>query len=132
MTHRRADIIRLLEMELNVIEKGGYGRSVREPGKPTEMFRKSVTCINHWFVPAHRTHSCEGCVLLDFVPDKHKRSRDPCHHIPLDETGKTVQDLQAEGQDEILEEAVKNWLRATLKRLKEGPGVDEAAPEVDY
>ncbi len=132
MNQRRTDMIRLLETELDLIEKGGYGRSVREPGKPTEVFQYSVTCINHWLVPGHKPDTCTGCVLLDFVPDRHREVKDACHHIPLNRAGETVQSLKAAGQTDRLEEVVKQWLRATVKRLKEDAGVDQSAPEVDY
>jgi len=35
-----------LKAELDFIEKGGYGRSVRTPWKEERVFRDSVTCLH--------------------------------------------------------------------------------------
>ncbi len=40
------DPIEGLKFELNFIEKGGYGRSVRTPWKEEHVFRDSVTCLH--------------------------------------------------------------------------------------
>ncbi len=40
------DPIEVLKFELNFIEKGGYGRSVRTPWKEERVFRDSVTCLH--------------------------------------------------------------------------------------
>jgi len=112
-------MIRLLETELALIESGGYGRSVREPWKPKSMFQYSVACINHWLVPEHVPDKCEGCLLLDFVPNEHKNEEAACHFIPLNEAGETVQSLEQKGDQDRLEKVVSEWLRATIKRLKE-------------
>jgi hypothetical protein len=124
----KADMIRLLEAELDLIEGGGYGRSVREPWKPVPMFQYSISCINHWFVPNHDPECHEDCALMDFVPDEQKKTGLPCHMIPLNEVGETVHSLEESGNRERLEEAVKEWLRATIKHLKEGLG-DSDQPE---
>lgn len=121
----KRDIIALLETELGVIEAGGYGRPPRarlseaDPWKPKSMFQYSVACINHWVDPLHPPDTCEGCVLLDFVPDEYKNEKVPCHFIPLNEAGDTVNSLEQTGDQERLEKAVANWLRTTLKKLKE-------------
>ncbi|MFQ5737563.1 MAG: hypothetical protein ACE5JX_00985 [Acidobacteriota bacterium] len=112
-------MIELLETELDLIEKGGYERSVREPWRPRSMFQYSVACINHWLVPEHSPETCEGCMLLDFVPEEHRHENAPCHFIPLNEAGETVSSLRRQADRDRLEEAVKGWLRATLRRLKE-------------
>jgi hypothetical protein len=82
------------------------------------MFQHSVSCINHWLIPGHPPDSCEGCLLLDFVPDEQKSQEVPCHLIPLNEAGETVASLELAGDQERLEEAVKDWLKATIKRLR--------------
>jgi hypothetical protein len=122
---RTHDIIRLLETELDLIEKGGYGRSPREPWKAKSMFQYSVACINHWFVPDHPPDKCDGCILLDYVPDEHKQKNAPCHFIPLNEKGETIDMLELTGDQSRLEETVKMWIQATLRDLKE----KEARPE---
>jgi len=114
----KRDIISLLEIELGLVEDGGYGRSPRAPRIPKPMFQHSVSCINHWIDPDHPVDTCEGCVLLDFVPEEHKHREMPCHFILLNEAGETVDSLEQVGDRERLEEVVANWLRSTLRRLK--------------
>ncbi|MBI4469873.1 MAG: hypothetical protein HY650_11200 [Acidobacteria bacterium] len=82
------------------------------------MFQYSVACINHWVDPDHPPETCEGCVLLDYVPDEYKQETVPCHLIPLNEAGDTVTSLELTGDEERLEKAVADWLRTTLTRLK--------------
>lgn len=118
MARDNAELIRLLEAELDVIEGGGYGRSPSEPAKDKPMFYHSLACINHWLVP-EREESCnEDCMLMDFVPAEAKEEELPCHLIVLNEAGDTVKSLAQGGDQERLEREVKNWLRATIARLK--------------
>jgi hypothetical protein len=119
MASDRADMIRLLEAELDLIEGGGYGESPREPRKSRPMFKDSIACIQHWFVPGQEADCHDGCVLMPFVPEKHKQEGLPCHFIPLDESGVTITALEQEGDQEQLQEAVKQWLRTTIERLKQ-------------
>jgi hypothetical protein len=119
MASSKADLIRLLEAELDLIEGGGYGRRAGQPTEDTPPFYHSIVCINHWLVPGRDVECCEGCILLDAVPDEHKREEKPCHLIRLNAAGETVKSLQAAGDRERLELEVKNWLRATIKRFKE-------------
>ncbi len=111
------DILEVLKFELDVIEKGGYGRYVRTPWKPTSTFEDSLTCIN--FGDPARTHPCSECLLMDLVPPERRSESVPCHHIPLDEKGRTVDKIEQRDNQQELEEAVKNWLRGTIKRLEE-------------
>jgi len=111
------DVLETLKFELDFIEKGGYGRSVRTPWKPTSIFQDSLSCIN--FGDPNRTHPCDECLLIDFVPPEHRSDDVPCHHIPLTETGETVDTIERWGDQQELEEAVKNWLRTTIKKLEE-------------
>ena len=46
MSNDKRDILEVLKFELNFLEQGGYGRSVRTPWKPTSLFQDSVTCMN--------------------------------------------------------------------------------------
>src|ERR1700694_5721654 len=88
------DIPELLKTELDFIEKGGYGRSVRTPWKPTSPFRGSLTCVN--YALPEKAHPCSECHLIDFVPAEHRGDELPCHAIPLNETGQTVADLDTD------------------------------------
>ncbi len=115
----KRDIITLLKLELGIIEAGGLGRSPREPWKPKSVFQYSVSCINHWVDPNHPPDTCEGCLLLQFVPDEHLHERVPCHHIPLNSAGETVESLVRRSDQEELEEALERWLKATIRRLED-------------
>ena len=111
------DVLEVLKAELDFIEKGGYGRSVRTPWLPTSTFQDSLSCLN--FGDPERTHPCEECLLMQFVPPEQRKTNIPCHHIPLTATGETVDGLDKKDSQEDMEDAVKSWLRATIKRLEE-------------
>jgi len=110
------DVLEVLKFELEFIEKGGYGRSVRTPWLPTSVFQDSLSCIN--FGDPARSHPCEECLLMQFVPPERRSEQIPCHHIPLSPQGETVHILErCEGQREM-EEVVKRWLRATIEQIE--------------
>ena len=112
------DILELFKEELDFIEKGGYGRSVRTPWKPTSVFQDSLTCLNYGY--PYRAHPCNECHLLDFVSPEHQGKEVPCHFIPLNEAGETIEDLEAEDNEAKLEQKVKDWLRARINEIEEG------------
>lgn len=116
MSDDKRDIVDVLKFELNFLEQGGYGRSVRTPWKPTSIFQDSISCIN--FNDPERPHPCNECLLTDFVPGDLKSEGVPCHHIPLNDDGETVDTLERQGTQIELEEAVIQWLRATIQRLE--------------
>ena len=114
MSDDKRDILEALKFELAFLEQGGYGRSVRTPQTPTRSFQDSLSCLN--FGEPTMPHPCNKCFLTDFVP-KNAQSEDvPCHHIPLNPEGETV-DMLRDHQLK-LEEALGNWLRATIRRLE--------------
>jgi len=118
MTGNKADLIRLLEAELDLIEGGGYGQPAGQPNAQRPMFYHSLVCINHWDVPDHDSECHDNCALLDAVPPEHKNEKLPCHFIPLNPAGDTVESLAARSGQEQVQEQVKIWLRATIERLK--------------
>jgi hypothetical protein len=130
MAGNKEELIKLLEAELDVIEGGGYGSPSGQPGEEKPMFYHSLACINHWLVPGHESECHDDCVLLPWVPAEHKTNAMPCHFIPLNAAGDTVKTLEQKVSREQLEEQVKHWLRATVKRLKEEDAAD--VPEVKY
>jgi hypothetical protein len=110
------DILELLNTELEFIEKGGYGRSVRTPWKATSPFRESLTCVN--YALPEKAHPCAECHLIDFVPAD-KRGEDlPCHAIPLNAAGDTVESLELEDNQVRLEESLKKWMRAKISEIE--------------
>ena len=108
------DILELLKTELDFIEKGGYGRSVRTPWRPTSSFRDSLTCVN--YALPEKTHPCTECHLIDFVPLGRRNEEVPCHAIPLTAAGDTAESL--EGDQTKLEEALKDWMRKKIAEIE--------------
>ena len=102
------DILELLKEELDFIEKGGYGWSVRTPLQSKSTFHDSLSCINYGY--PYRAHPCNECHLLDFVSPEHRTEAVPCHFIPLNTDGDTIeerQDTQAKFELEA-----SDWFRA--------------------
>ena len=120
------DLLELFKEELDFLEKGGYGRSVRTPWKPTSAFQDSLTCINYGY--PYRAHPCGECHLSDFVPADKLCETIPCHHIPLDQTGETIETLEMEDNQQKLERAIKDWLRTQIRRMEE----ERALRELDF
>lgn len=110
------DTLEVLRMELDYLEAGGYGRSVRRPWQPTSIFQDSLSCVNYGY--PYRAHPCRECLLDDFVPAERRGAAVPCHHIPLNEKGETVEDLEVRDNQSRLEEAVKRWLRERIKEIE--------------
>src|SRR6185295_13560138 len=117
MANDDRDILELLKLELDFIEKGGYGRSVHTPWKPTSTFQDSLTCINYGY--PYRAHPCNECHLLDFVSPEHHGTEIPCHYILLNEAGETIEDLEPRDNQAILERKVSEWLRAKINQIEE-------------
>jgi len=115
MAQDQRDTLELLQEELNFIEQGGYGRSVRTPWLPKSIFQDSLSCLNYGY--PYRAHPCSECRLLDFVAPEHRSEAVPCHYIQLDEAGHTVEDLEAEDNEVKLERMVRDWLRSRIDEL---------------
>jgi hypothetical protein len=117
MSDDKRDILEVLKFELNFLEQGGYGRSVRTPWEATSIFQDSPTCIN--FNSPGRPHRCNECLLSDFVPHEAQGESVPCHHIPLNSSGETVNTMERQQNQYKSEAAVKEWLRATIERIEQ-------------
>jgi hypothetical protein len=111
------DILEILQEELDFIEKGGYGRSVRTPWLPKSIFQDSLSCLNYGY--PYRAHPCNDCQLIDFVSKEHQSANIPCHFIPLNEAGETIEDLEANDSQSKLEETLKSWLRAKISAIEQ-------------
>ena len=116
MTQDDRDTIDVLMAELDFVEKGGYGRSVKTPWQPTSIFQDSPSCLN--LGDPAKTHPCSECLLIDFVPPEARTEDVPCHHIPLNASGATIDGLEFEGNRPEMEEAVRSWLRETINKLE--------------
>lgn len=110
------DILEILNDELNFIEKGGYGRSVRTPWQPKSVFQDSLTCIN--YADPDHVHPCNDCHLFGFVAPEHQREEVPCHFIPLNETGETIEGLELADNEAKLERKVKDWLHTRSDEIE--------------
>jgi hypothetical protein len=117
MTQDERDTLDVLKTELNFVKKGGYGRSVRMPRQPTSIFQDSPSCLN--FADLERTHPCSECLLIDFVPEEARTQDVPCHHIPLNSNGDTIDELECQENQGKTEESLENWLRSTISRIEE-------------
>lgn len=109
------DILELLQAELAFIEQGGYGRSVSTPWLPKLAFQDSLTCINYGY--PYRAHPCSECHLLDFVPSEDHSKPIPCHYIPLNDAGVTIEDLEALDNQAMLEAMLKQWMRTKINEI---------------
>ena len=123
------DVLEALEFELNFLDQGGYGRSVRKPWLSKEIFVESPTCLN--FGDRNRTFPCDRCALFDFVPEDKRSENIPCHHIPLTSSGETVETLSDTANDAKAQDALRAWLQATIAELKRRrqQELDAAQPE---
>ena len=117
MTEDKRDVLDVLKFELEFLEQGGYGRSVRTPWKPTYIFQDSLSCIN--FNNPGETHPCDECLLTRFVPERAQGEKIPCHHIPLNQNGETVHTLERQQTQAQLEEAMREWLRVNIRRIEQ-------------
>jgi hypothetical protein len=111
------DILEVLKDELDFIEKGGYGHSVRTPWLEKSTFRDSLSCINYGY--PYRAHPCHECHLIDFVSPEDRTEPLPCHFIPLNADGQTIQELEQEDNQAKLEREVKAWLRARIREIEQ-------------
>jgi len=111
------DILEILKGELDFIEKGGYGRSVRTPWLEKSVFQDSLSCINY----ADPKHSvpCSECRLLEYVDTAQQVEAVPCHFIHLNEAGDTIEELENTENEAKLEKEVKDWLRARIHEIEE-------------
>lgn len=108
------DILEVLRAELDFVEKGGYGRSVRRPWQATSVLQDSPSCLCY----PHHAHE-NGCVLMQLVPAELRESDVPCHMIPITDKGETLADFEARGDQQMLEDAYRHWLRSTITRLEQ-------------
>ena len=117
MTTDERDILELLKEELAFIESGGYGRSVRTPWLIKSVFQDSLSCINYGY--PYRAHPCNECHLNEFVSPEDRTKEVPCHHIPLNTDGETIQELELQDNEAKLEREVCKWLRDRIKQIEE-------------
>ena len=118
------EMIQQLKFEIEMIEKGGYHPSVRQPRRDPEIFRDSITCLNVGL--EEKKHACSSRFLSEFAPPEVRNSNDDiCHKIPLNEKGDTVETLKAEGDPYKLRAVVLGWLKKTVANLEQEIAANE-------
>lgn len=120
MAFDRREMIEKLKLEISMIRGGRYNPSVHEPRVEPRVFRESITCLNVGLPDNEKREPCERCFLISFVPPEHRGRTDPCHYIPLNEQGDTVDALAASGDKDRLAAALLGWLERTVAELEKG------------
>ena len=67
-----------------------------------------------------KEHPCSECWLIDFVPAEKRGEAIPCHHIPLNHRGDTVEALGGPCDDPEVKIAMRDWLRRTIQQTYRG------------
>lgn len=116
MAQDSRDILEVLQFELSFLEHGGYGRSPHAPWRAPAVFEDSPICPN--FCDPAQPHSCESCLLEQFVPSDRRSESIPCRFIPLTQEGQTVDDFYRTATQAEMEEALGHWLRTQIERIK--------------
>lgn len=112
------EMIDKLKFEIEMIEKGRYFPSVREPRRNPEIFRDTITCLNVGL--EEKKYPCSSCFLSEFVPPEFRDSAGIiCHKIPLNEKGDTIESLKADEDPYKLQGAVLAWLKNTVRTLEQ-------------
>jgi hypothetical protein len=110
---KRQSTLEVLKNELEFVQKGGY----RAPlvWRVPLIFEDSPTC------PKERCSACPDtdCVLMSFVPKECRSETVPCRHIPLNETGETLDSLYRTGTNEEIEQTLQSWLLENIRQLEE-------------
>lgn len=114
--HDDRDTLEVLKAELNYVQKGGYGRSPREPWRAQLVFEDSPSCMN--YDSKSDPAPCAECLLAQFVPQEKRNEKQCCRHIPLTQYGDTLLHLYRAGTEQEIEEALTNWLRKEIAKLE--------------
>jgi hypothetical protein len=117
----KKEMIEQLKFEIQMIEKGGYYPSVRDPRHNPEIFRDTITCLNVGL--EEKEHACSTCFLSEFAPPELRNSNDDiCHQIPLNDKGDTIRSLKAEDDPYKIQATVLSWLKKTVAKLEQEIG----------
>ena len=109
------DVLEVLQAELDFIEKKGYKSSDHAPWLSKSIFQDSMTCLNYGY--PYRAYPCSECHLLDFVATEDFKTLVPCHYIPLNKAGETIEELESKGDEARALNLVKTWLRTQIDQI---------------
>lgn len=115
MSKSNRETLDLLKKELAFLERGGYGGNV--PWKPVSIFLDSPSCPNR--LDSDRSVPCQECWLFAFVPNQYREEPTPCHRIALNPESESVHTMSRQYTPGDVEEAVRKWLLAEIRRLEE-------------
>lgn len=123
MKREREKTLEVLKNELKFVENGGY--RIPLVWRAVLVFEDSPLC------PKDPCRACldANCVLVNFVPTECRDEIIPCRHIPLNETGETLNSLYRTATNEEIEQTVESWLLKTIQRLEEPSGPTEERVE---
>ena len=110
------NLLDVLKFELEFLDKGGYGRSVRESWRPVFVFEDSPTCMN--YDCKEHPAPCSDCVLMQLVPPELRLGKTPCRQIPLNSAGETLDSLYRWGDEHEIEDTLRTWLVNTISQLE--------------
>lgn len=122
------NLLDVLKFELEFLEQGGYGRLPRECWRARFIFEDSPTCVNF---NSRDRRPCSECLLMQFVPEDARNEQTPCAHIPLFCSGETIENLYRTGTQQEIEDALRDWLRATIRQLEAEPAQGGKAASAD-
>lgn len=122
MAKDERDILDVLRFELSFLLDGGYGRSPQAPWRAPAIFEDSPICPN--FCDPARPHSCQNCLLEQFVPAGQQAESIPCRFIPITPDGRTVDDFYRTGSQVEMEDALAKWLRAQIEKIERERGLN--------
>ena len=127
----KRDLLDVLKCEIEFFEKGGYGRSPRQPWRFQHIFEDSPTCMN--YDSKGHPGPCSDCVLMQLVPPEFREHELPCRHIPLNAAGETLDSLYRYADQREIDETYGNWLRTTVAKLEDkrrASGASDTRPAV--
>ena len=114
MSKARLETLRLLKQELDFLNRGGYGGAL--PWRPVSIFLDSPSCPNR--LDAEHSTACFDCWLYPFIPEQFRQEQEPCHFIELNQDGESVRSMSRQYTPVEVEEAVRTWLIAEIRRLE--------------
>ena len=120
----KREILEKLKTELGSLEYGRNRRSVHMPWESVSFFQDSVTCLNYGL--EGRPHPCSQCMLMPYVPESARAEDNPCHYIPLDTKGNTIESLDRGYNRCSVEDSVASWLRLRIAELEQELATSEA------
>lgn len=124
MPANQPNLLQVLRAELQFLESGGYRYG--NGWRAALIFEDSPTCLN--FQDAARPHPCTECPLMELVPPELRGEERPCRHIPLGEQGETLDLLYRTATQVEIEQAVREWLQAQIRRRDEEQGKTSLGP----